>query len=864
MIWRWRISRLLAALLLVGFLVVVPGVVVSLLGPPLPSPNQLATAWRQRRVPSIIVIRTGAFVFMMLWAWFAATAIGELRHVLRCRREGVVLERLSPGPSRWVRALVRVVVISAVSASALASSANPLLRSGAAPTLQVASMHDAQVQSPVRSTHTGELDGDAGVVSTGRDTPYSLAAMLGRADLRDAIIELNNGRETPDGGRWSGGVFPEGMSVVLPSVDAGASASAGSSVVPAAPQSSASGGATSNLVAFASGLGTALMLSAGALTVLEARRRRQWRASAIGARLALPTPAEVSTEAVLRVLDAPERIARLDVAVRAASGAIAAQGAVVGAVVLGDHGELTLFLTSNATPDGELWSVDPHRCTWSLRPDVDVIQLAAAARGVAQPCPAMVHLGSSPGLGEVFVDLEAAGTLVVDSTHSRPIVRAIASTLAVSPFIESARVFVHGLGDEWLSSHVCEAMDSPDSAVEAARMALGSTPSLARQSSTFALRARGRGGELWEPAIVVAAGESFDETTIECIRSVGRCAGLAVVCDARPDAGPSFDDAWVLQEADETHILMPFGLALHPVGVTEEEIDQLRRLLDSAEVPPEVHAPVVPIESALHPPFEPVEFVERDWALLVRVLGTAEVVSSEGLPAQFERSKSLELVVWLSQHRERPTRTAARTALWDLDVRDATFANVVSDARRALARAATPIDDAEWIPRTLTEELSLDLGVVTDVELLADRVSAARGLRPADAIEVLRPGVELLAGLPFAGTCYLWTDAEGLTSAHVLLATGAAIELAQHYLALGDIDGVFWATGQGLRVLAGHEELISLRMRAHARRGDLAGVRSEWDSYERALASDPWAAAEPAPKLVALRRELLCGERATA
>ena len=78
-----------------------------------------------------------------------------------------------------------------------------------------------------------------------------------------------------------------------------------------------------------------------------------------------------------------------------------------------------------------------------------------------------------------------------------------------------------------------------------------------------------------------------------------------------------------------------------------------------------------------------------------------------------------------------------------------------------------------------------------------------------------------------------------------------------HYLKVGDVDGVFWATGQGLKVLAGHEELIALRMRAHALRGDLAGVRSEWDSYERAISDDSWTDAEPSPKLVQLRRELL-------
>ncbi len=157
----------------------------------------------------------------------------------------------------------------------------------------------------------------------------------------------------------------------------------------------------------------------------------------------------------------------------------------------------------------------------------------------------------------------------------------------------------------------------------------------------------------------------------------------------------------------------------------------------------------------------------------------------------------------------------------------------------------------------MNEDLPLHDLVVSDTELLADRVAAARGLDAAEAIVVLRQGVALINGLPFAGTSYLWPDAEGTTSALVLLATSAAAELASHYLAIGDVDGVFWATGQGLKVLPGHEELIALRMRAHAHRGDLAGVRSEWESYERSLDADTWAAAEPSPKLVKLRRDLL-------
>ena len=78
----------------------------------------------------------------------------------------------------------------------------------------------------------------------------------------------------------------------------------------------------------------------------------------------------------------------------------------------------------------------------------------------------------------------------------------------------------------------------------------------------------------------------------------------------------------------------------------------------------------------------------------------------------FERSKALELIAWLTLHRDRSTRAGARTALWELDVRDATFANVVSEARRAMARLVEPPAGEEWLGRTLTEVLPLHALVV--------------------------------------------------------------------------------------------------------------------------------------------------------
>jgi DNA-binding SARP family transcriptional activator len=83
-----------------------------------------------------------------------------------------------------------------------------------------------------------------------------------------------------------------------------------------------------------------------------------------------------------------------------------------------------------------------------------------------------------------------------------------------------------------------------------------------------------------------------------------------------------------------------------------------------------------------------------------------------------------------------------------------------------------------------------------------------------------------------------------------------AAELAARCLDRGELDAVFDATGRGLLVLPGHEELVCLRMAAHARRGDLAAVRAEYEAYERVVLADAWGG-EPSPKVVAERNRLL-------
>ncbi len=575
-------------------------------------------------------------------------------------------------------------------------------------------------------------------------------------------------------------------------------------------------------------------------------------------------------------------------AIRLIANDLVAQGERVVAVLIGSEEDLE-FRFSGPVHLAAPWR--GHGEVWELSGSMRESGAARVASAVF-PCPTLVQLGCHVDGRDVYVDLEACGAIEVAgrSEQADAIVAAVAMTLAASTLAEVTTLVGLGVPDAaFLNHRLHVSAHDDDHAFEIAAQAIGTTATTG--SSTFALRVGAGAGEVWEPAVVLA------DSTAGVLALPHRTTGLAVV-SASPIGGPAHrlepdGDAWALR---------PLRIRLRPIGMSPSDVTSIAELVDVAEATPVLVLPfqpnpdlaselgvdltaepdvdagldesesdgrasVVDVSAAVQRPaeidsWEVVTSVWRptaapDWKLRVRLIGPVEVVSDSGDSVEFERSKTRELVAWLATHRGRSTRTAARTALWELDVRDATFSNVVSEARRALARLVEPPEGEEWVGRTMTEALPLHELVVTDADLIERALEAARLQPPAQAIATLTPAVELINGMPFEGTSYLWPDAEGITSNLVLLATSAAAELAAHCLSLGDIDGVFRATGRGLQALPGHEELIGLRMQAHAGAGDHAGVRQEWESYERVITSDPWSDGEPASKLVELRRRLL-------
>jgi nucleoid-associated protein YgaU len=605
----------------------------------------------------------------------------------------------------------------------------------------------------------------------------------------------------------------------------------------------------------------AALLAAGVLTLIGVRRRRALRAALPHARVPTPAPEIAATERRLRTIDPGERAARVDIAVRSIAHQITGTGTQVGTVRIAPDGELIARLTNDARLDAPWVGTQEigQRKTWTLPASVPIEMLSDDARQAGQPCLALVTVGVDADGRDVLLDLEAAGITAIEATPDQgdEIVRAIGSGLATSLSSEVVHLLVAKLGIDVLFDHPnTRRLERSADAIDAAVQTVGST--LANDRSAFDLRSRRTGGEMWEPAIVLLAHADDAANTLPPLPVVGH--GIAAVAAIDPggfngigtgshQAGARIRgnaDGWELVAFDES-------IELTPIGLSNDDVAEIAAILHDASTPIKV-APLVHVDLDAMAA-DPLDVIPHD--IVVTMMGAVSVVDRDGNEGSFQRSKTVELIAWLATHRERSTRSAARTALWELDVRDATFANVVSEARRALGRLVPPPDDEEWLARTLNESLPLHARVVTDADLIRQRVEHAQVAPPAHAIDVLRPAVEMIHGLPFAGSSYLWPDADGLTSNLVLLSTTAAAELAAHALSMGDTDLVFWATGQGLKVLPGHEELIGLRMRAHARAGDLSGVRQEWESYERVITADSWSDGEPAPKLLDLRQQLL-------
>jgi two-component SAPR family response regulator len=195
-------------------------------------------------------------------------------------------------------------------------------------------------------------------------------------------------------------------------------------------------------------------------------------------------------------------------------------------------------------------------------------------------------------------------------------------------------------------------------------------------------------------------------------------------------------------------------------------------------------------------------------AVVVRLYGFPKVENVNGDEAMFRKSRALELLVWLSLNKERPRRSAARTALWEYSVSDATFCTVISDMRRGLQELLPRQSSTDWFRPTYTDAISMDTQLVTDAELMMHRLEEFR--RDTSTWKGLADVLMTIRDAPFAGTEFSWADLDGSTTRLTILAIEASGELARWARDNGDVSLALCATSAGLKVLPGCEELLEI------------------------------------------------------
>jgi len=603
----------------------------------------------------------------------------------------------------------------------------------------------------------------------------------------------------------------------------------------------------------------------------------------------------------LQMGESTHRMLRLDLVLRIVAVPLIRRDLAIAVVLMNDRGDIEIVTT------GDVALERPFRGEgrrWLMSAQVSLDRLIEMAQGLDYPCPALVHLGNVADGRELYVDLEVIGVLsVIDDRRDADtvgrlvngpvgdVLRAVKATLETSLFghdleqywvgTESvaARIEIDGLGLQQVTN--CEGFEELMGSISSShsgkvRVAVVSA-ALSLADAPMELWAGGGASGEYSSATNSGTNSGINSET-----NFGTDSGAGEIVMVGRGAVPATGarlraqgDHWILDGPvmeDLEFLLFPVGLSVVEAAaladlIEEEtaqpvltyEVQRDSALLEREDLPISHgdRSLVLPIESESVDSRINGESHEPQWALMVRVMGTVDVVDTSGTAARFDRSKSLELLAWCVTHRGRSTRSAARTAMWELNVRDATFANVVSEARRATAALVPPPKDRDWLHRTLTEELVLDHGVVSDAEIMRRTLDRVDQYGVAGVVTEVEAAVALIRGMPCEGSNFLWPEAEGISSDLILVATSLAASLAMHRLAEGDVQGVFRATAAGLLALPGHEELIALRMRAHGAAGDLAGVKQEWAAYQRVMARDPWSSGEPAPKLRDLSRELL-------
>lgn len=501
-------------------------------------------------------------------------------------------------------------------------------------------------------------------------------------------------------------------------------------------------------------LGLAGLAAAGVVAEITRRRRLQQRARRLGETIPMPEAGSPASRAERELRAAAPEVIGIEAIVATLSrlGHTYDDKGIdlprVAAVLLRPDRLRIVLSDDGPEPEQPFERVDAR--TW----DAPASALATGPDPTDDgwvPYPMLVVLGHSDDETTVVVNLEAAGTLTIagDPATCEETLRALTVELATSPLAGRLTVLVddeHRDLTGAFEAHRLRAADdqSPDRQVTMIARFLARIGC----DDTLQARAEHRADDAWLP--VAFLGSAHDGTPAPWSGAVLITAG-----EAR--------DGWTLDvQPDGIALLEPLGIQLHVQRLSDQNLDALRSLLQTALPPTPAQpatTPPVPVGTDLdalrdvYPQPEPEAKPIDGNRVVVRVLGPVEI---EGLPAGVGqlRPRVKELLVFLALHGP-TTATDLDDVLWN-------GARVNPHTRNMLIYRARQAVGEEILPRRDDGRYGLTETVTTDWALFQGRVGAA--VNEVDAQErerLLAAALELVQERPLrglGGAEYPWAD----------------------------------------------------------------------------------------------------------
>ncbi|MFG3134275.1 LysM peptidoglycan-binding domain-containing protein [Streptomyces tendae] len=376
----------------------------------------------------------------------------------------------------------------------------------------------------------------------------------------------------------------------------------------------------SGLAVAAIALGAGAFVAAGVLLMLRRKRTLQQRRRRAGHRIAMPSGRAAATERTLRCVDAIEEVDFLDAVLRTlAHHCTQAERPLpaVAAVQLGTEGVL-LHLADTSSAD-DLVPLPPFTATedspqiWWCPADTGDLADSSLLGQMDAPYPALVALGDDTHEALLLVDLERFGAVHLIGAARLPVLRALGTSLAVSPLSADLEIAVAG-EDSAPGLSLVDARVTPYAtladAADVVRTHHGRQHSALSGSDTTGLsaaRATDAVDELW-PLVVLADLDSCPdpesaEQLAEVLHQEPRTATAIVTSGDMP---AETEAVWVLHTDVEVHAVPGTGLHCRLVAFSDEEYaDVIESALTSnsesdvaPDDPPETSSPLVKADPA--------------------------------------------------------------------------------------------------------------------------------------------------------------------------------------------------------------------------------------------------------------------------